>query len=207
VTVLTTTPHFNVDAEQRRQQPLIPKKGKWLFYSEIDGIPVWHIAMRQKSADSSARMQQMILFHWGALRFFLQDAEKYDILLSPSPPLTIGAVSWLMAKWCKAKSIYNVQELYPDFAIEQGDQESFNMGPRKLEAFVYARNDRSRSVISSGRSCLGVLRSKVITIPNFVDVELYRSSEQSLRPRATTRWTVRGYVCRQHWAGATWTHA
>jgi len=178
VTVLTTTPHFNIDPEQRSRQPLTLKKGKWLFYSEIDGIPVWHIAMPQKSADSGVRMKQMILFHCRALWFALQHSGKYDIVLSPSPPLTIGAISWLLAKRYKAKSIYNVQELYPDFAINQGviKNPAVIWGLRKLEAFVYARSARVITIGEKFRETVvsrGVSRGKVVTIPNFVNIELY----------------------------------
>ncbi len=179
VAVLTTTPHFNVDPEQQKRQPLIRKKGHWLFYSETGGIPVWHIGMPQKSADFGARMRHMFFFHVGALRFALQHVGKFDIVLSPSPPLTIGAISWLMAKWYKAKSIYNVQELYPDFAINQGVIKNLFLiwGLRKLEAFVYARSERVVTIGEKFREVVvsrGVSRGKVLTIPNFVDVDLYR---------------------------------
>jgi colanic acid biosynthesis glycosyl transferase WcaI len=179
VTVLTTTPHFNVDPEQQRQQPLVRKKGEWLFKSEIEGIPVWHIAMPQKAADTGARMRHMLFFHIGALRFALQHGGKYDIVLSPSPPLTIGAVSCLIGKRCGAKSIYNVQELYPDFAVNQGVIKNpfLIWCLRKLEAFVYARSERIITIGEKFREAVvsrGVSGSKVITIPNFVNLDLYR---------------------------------
>lgn len=179
VSVLTTTPHFNVDCEQEKRQPLIRKRGQWLSYSEVDGIPVWHITMPRKSADSGARMRHMIFFHMGALRFALQHAGKYEVVLSPSPPLTIGATSWLIAKWYKARSIYNVQELYPDFAINQGVIRNpfLIWGLRRLESFVYARSDRIVTIGDRFREAVvsrGVSRGKVLTIPNFVDVDLYR---------------------------------
>ncbi|MHB1055698.1 MAG: glycosyltransferase [Thermoleophilia bacterium] len=120
ITVLTTTPHFNVLETEMRRQPMTRERGNWLYFSEFDGIPVWHITMPKKSGDNTARMRSIIKFHLRALQFGLFSREKYDIILSPSPPLTIGAVSWLLAKRMHAKSIYNVQEIYPDFAIDQG---------------------------------------------------------------------------------------
>ena len=42
------------------------------------------------------------------------------IIFSPSPPLTIGIVSWLLGSIYKIPSIYNVQEIYPDIAIRLG---------------------------------------------------------------------------------------
>ncbi len=177
--VLTTTPHFNVDPEQQRRQPLTPRKSRWLFYSEVDGIPVWHISMPRKSSDSGARMKHMLFFHIGALRFALQHAGRYDVVLSPSPPLTLGAVSWLLAKWYKGKSIYNVQELYPDFAINQGAIKNplLIWALKRLESFVYAKSERIVAIGDKFRDAVvsrKVDKNKVLTIPNFVDIDLYR---------------------------------
>jgi glycosyltransferase involved in cell wall biosynthesis len=177
VTVLTTTPHFNVDCEQQKKQPLT-RKSRWLFWSERDGIPIWHISIPPKTSDSGARMRHMLIFHLRALWFGLCRAGKYDVILSPSPPLTIGAVSWLLAKRWRAKPVYNVQELYPDFAINQGVIKN----PwvirilRSLESFVYAKNERVITIGDKFRKAIisrGVPARKVLTIPNFVDVDLY----------------------------------
>lgn len=179
VSVLTTTPHFNADMEQQKRQPLRRGKGKWLYSSEIAGIPVWHISMPPKSNDSGARMRHMLQFHLRALQFVLSHREEYDVILSPSPPLTIGAISWLMAKKMKARPIYNVQELYPDFAVNQGVIKNSILiwALKRLEAFVYAKSERVITIGEKFRTAIvsrGVPEHKVITIPNFVDTDLYR---------------------------------
>lgn len=179
ITVLTTTPHFNVLEAELRQQPISRKRGSWLNYSEFDGMQVWHISMPEKSGDNSARMRSMIKFHLRALQFGLLSREKYDIILSPSPPLTIGVVSWLLAKKMHAKTVYNVQEIYPDFAIDQGVIKNplIIWFLRKLEKFVYSKStmvvtigERFRRIIASR----GIPAHKLLTIPNFVDTDVYQ---------------------------------
>ena len=46
--------------------------------------------------------------------------KKPDIILTPSPPLTSGIISILLARIKGSKSIYNVQEIYPDLLINHG---------------------------------------------------------------------------------------
>ncbi len=178
VSVLTTTPHFNVLPGSSVRQPLQRKLGRWLYYSECEGIPVWHIAMPQKSSDVSTRLLNMVVFHLGAILFSLGNAQKYDVVLSPSPPLTIGAVSWLVAKRHRAKAIYNVQEIYPDFAIKLGliRNPAMIWGLKKLESFVYEKSDRIVVIGEKFRDIIlarSVSADKVITIPNSVDLGLY----------------------------------
>ena len=179
ITVLTTTPHYNVLNIALQRQPLTKKRGNWLYFSECDGIPVWHIAMPKKSEDVGARIRGLMQFHFRALQFGILDHKIYDVILSPSPPLTIGVVSWLLAKRLRAKSVYNVQEIYPDFAINQGvvTNPVIIWLLRHLERLVYSK---SEIIVTIGDSFKKVVTSrgggdlKVITIPNFVDTELYR---------------------------------
>jgi len=179
ITVLTTTPHFNVLDMALKEQPLSKKRGNWLYYSEYHGIPVWHIAMRHKPDDVGGRLVDFMKFHFRALQFGIFSHEKYDVILSPSPPLTMGLVSWLLAKKFCSQSVYNVQEIYPDYAI---NQEMITNTVviwllRLLERFVYSR---SEIVVTIGERFKEIVASrggpalKVKTIPNFVDTELYR---------------------------------
>jgi len=179
ITVLTTTPHFNVLETELQKQPMSRERGNWLYSSRYDGMQVWHISMQKKSGDNSARMRSIIKFHLRALQFGFLSREKFDIILSPSPPLTIGAVSCILAKRMDAKVIYNVQEIYPDFAIDQGmiTNPVIIWMLRRLESFVYSK---STKVVTIGERFRKIIaprlseQSKLITIPNFVDTDIYR---------------------------------
>ena len=56
--------------------------------------------------------------------FFALTLRNINFILSPSPPLSIGFISILIAKIKRAKSIYNVQEIYPDLLINHGSIKS-----------------------------------------------------------------------------------
>jgi colanic acid biosynthesis glycosyl transferase WcaI len=103
----------------------------------------------------------------------------YDVVITPSPPLTIGVCGWLLARLWGAKFVYNVQDIYPDAAIKLG----LLRGPRVirffawLERFVYARADTVTVLSEDFRRNLLAKRvpdAKVVLIPNGVDTEFVR---------------------------------
>lgn len=106
-------------------------------------------------------------------------AGRCDVILAPSPPLTIGLSAWAISRLTRAPFIYNVQDIYPDVAIRLG----VLTNPRlirlfqRLERFVY-RKAKAVSVLSEGfRSNLlakGVPPEKLHVIPNFIGVDFVR---------------------------------
>jgi colanic acid biosynthesis glycosyl transferase WcaI len=177
VTVLTTTPHYNLDPSAVARQPMVADSG--LLRSSCDGITVWHVPMPMKGQRVGARMFDYLRFHLRTLAASRRVLGAYDVVLAPSPPLTIGAVAWVLARRRGAKSVYNVQEIYPDFAVNNGliRNRAFIAALRLLERFVYAR---SAAVVPIsewfGRTIAprGDAAHKLRVIPNFVDTELYR---------------------------------
>ncbi|MBU2604239.1 MAG: glycosyltransferase family 4 protein [Actinobacteria bacterium] len=180
ITVLTTTPHFNVIPSVVEGQPLSKRRGNWLFASECSGIPVWHVHMPKKTGDVRARLKDMAVFHLlSLLTGVLYLDHDYDAVLCPSPPLTIGLVGRLLGLLNRCPSIYNIQELYPDFAIQQGALKNGTMISllRAIEKVVYRSNTALVPIAEEFGDVLasrGVPRSKIWLIPNAVDVDLYR---------------------------------
>jgi glycosyltransferase involved in cell wall biosynthesis len=179
VTVLTTTPHYNINQEALAGQPM---KKCWLgllYYSECGGIPIWHVKLPMKGNRVWARAVDYVRFHILSLIACLYTIGPQDIVIATSPPLTIGVISWLIGARWRAPSVYKVAEVYPDLAIRQGViRGKIMIGlMRWLEKLVYSRSamvvpiaDQFRDVIS-GR---GVPDQKLLTIPDFVDTDLYR---------------------------------
>ena len=179
VTVLTTTPHYNINRTALDGQPM---KKYWfglLYYSECGGIPVWHVKLPMKGSRLWARAVDYVRFHILSLIASLYTIGPQDIVIATSPPLTIGVISWLLGIRWQAPSVYKVAEVYPDLAIRQGViRGKIMIGiMRRLEQLVYSRNamivpiaDQFRDVIR-GR---GVPDQKLLTIPDFVDTDLYR---------------------------------
>jgi colanic acid biosynthesis glycosyl transferase WcaI len=104
---------------------------------------------------------------------------SYDVVLTPSPPLTNGLAAFLLSRLRGVPYVYNVQDIYPDVAIRMG----VLTNPRviaffkRMESFVYYRA-AAVSVISEGfrRNLLGkgVPDDKIEIIPNFMDTDFVR---------------------------------
>lgn len=177
VVVLTTTPHYNIVKEDFAKQPMSPKL-KGLFYeSSFNGIRVIHVPLKKYK---STLLRILSFIYWHLFSFVLGlSINKIDFILSPSPPLSIGFVSILIAKIKKAKIIYNVQEIYPDLLINQGSLKSKFIIKilKRLEKFVY---NNSNAVITIDRNFYDQIKGRISNlqklniIPNFVDTELYK---------------------------------
>lgn len=173
VNVVTTTPHFHRDISMEAKQPR-----RWCLWpllqkSEYAGIPVYHIPMPDKSIWPPLRMLSWIWFH--AMSVLIAPfIGKMEVIIACSPPLTIGLAAWAMAKIKGAKYIYNVQELYPDIAVNLG-----KMKGKKIikffscvEKFIYKH---SAAVTSITEGMCAKIRErvdpkKVHLIPNYVEL-------------------------------------
>lgn len=176
VTVLTTTPHYNVEPEARASQPLTNRWGRILRQSNYQGISVYHVSIPEKSDRVGARLLDYARFHLVGTLAGLSNIGDYDIILSPSPPLTIGLQAWLLGQMKRVPFIYNVQEIYPDIAVSLGvltNQRAIRWFER-LERFIYGRAHTISVISESFRQRLlqkNVPDSKIAIIPNFVDTD------------------------------------
>jgi colanic acid biosynthesis glycosyl transferase WcaI len=126
-------------------------------------------------------------------------AGQYDVILAPSPPLTIGIAAWLLARARGAPFIYNVQEIYPDIAVSMGVLRSQRAirALECLERFVYARSSAVVVISELFRRRLlqkGIPAQKLTVIPNFVDIHFMmpgaRENEFSIAHGLTDRFVV-----------------
>ena len=174
--VITTTPHFNALPENLKRQPLKAKVGGLWYESMYHGIKVVHIPQK-KFKSTLVRLVSFV--YWHVMSFIAAlFIRKLDLILSPSPPLTLGVVNILLAKLKSAKVIYNVQEIYPDLLIADGGVRSpLIISILKLmERFVYRFSDAVTTIDEVFYSTIiGRFRdpSHLHIIPNFVDTGLY----------------------------------
>ncbi len=177
VVVLTTTPHYNLIETERDKQPISKKIFGLYYVSNFKGILVYHIPLK-KYKSTLKRIISFVYWHIASLLFALS-FKKINFVISPSPPLTIGFTSLLIAKIKGAKVVYNVQEIYPDLLINQGNLKStliINL-LKKLEKFIYNMSDAVTTIDNVFYSTI-VPRfnnsKKLHIIPNFVDTDLYK---------------------------------
>lgn len=176
VTVITTTPHYNPLPESLAKQPLRPRWGQWLQESELNGIRVLHVQVAPKGSRVWTRAFDYLRFHILGTLIGWWLVNKPDILLVPSPPLTIGLQAWLLGLLQRAPYIYNVQEVYPDVAVRLGVLRNRLVIRLMewLEIFIYD-HARMITVISEWfrRALLAkdVPADKMRVISNFVDTD------------------------------------
>lgn len=102
--------------------------------------------------------------------------ELLDGVLAVSPPLTLGLTGWAIAKARRAPLVFNIQDVYPDVAIELGvlDRPSVITASRVLERICYRAADAitvlSDDLKDNVAAKLGS-PDPVHVIPNFVDTE------------------------------------
>lgn len=179
VKVLTTTPHYNVVPEQLQEQPL-----KWKIWgickkSNFRGIEVLHIP--QKKFKSTA-LRLVGFIYWHVISFILGLCQRnVDIIISPSPPLTIGVINVWLAKIKGCKVVYNVQEIYPD--ILKNKNKTLISALKKIERYVY---NSSSAVTTIDKIFYNTIvdrfkdKDKLHIIPNFVDTNLYNPNSGNI---------------------------
>jgi colanic acid biosynthesis glycosyl transferase WcaI len=102
-----------------------------------------------------------------------------DVVLAMSPPLTLGAAGWAVARARRVPFVFNIQDVFPDVAIELGHLTGRRAiaAARVLERWTYERadavtvlsDDLAANVAAKLRDPRGADRIRVI--PNFVDTE------------------------------------
>ena len=185
VCVLTTTPHFNLIEGALNKQPL-QKRFLGLFYqSDFNGIKVYHIPLKKHK---STLLRMLSFIYWHIMSFFVGlFLKRPDIILTPSPPLTSGLIAILLAKLKGAKTIYNVQEIYPDLLINLGHlKNTFLINfLKRLERFVY---NSSNAVTTIDKQFYNIIKPRIkqenrlYVIPNFVDTDLYVTESSTKLP-------------------------
>lgn len=100
---------------------------------------------------------------------------RADGVLAVSPPLTLGLDGWAIAKARGSVFVFNVQDVYPDVAVDLGVLKNPAMvsAARRLERLCYSRADSVTVLSEDIKENLAhkVGSSKIEVIPNFVDTE------------------------------------
>ena len=174
VVVLSTTPHFNVVQEQLAEQPM--KWGVWGLFKKscYKGIEVFHVPQKKFK---STLLRLIGFVYWHIVSFFVGlGIKNVDVILSPSPPLTIGLLNLWLAKLKGCEVVYNVQEIYPDILGKKSGV-VFNV-LSKLERKVYNSSDAVTTIDQVFYDTIaGRFKEPkhLHIIPNFVDTDLYHS--------------------------------
>ena len=119
-------------------------------------------------------------------------AGRCDVVFAMSPPLTLGAAGWAAAWRGRAPLVFNVQDVFPDAAVETGVLRSARVvaAASRLEQWAY-RRATAVTVLSEGMAANvraklgpGVDPDKVVVIPNAADSDRITPGERHNRYRA-----------------------
>lgn len=171
--IVTAFPHYG------QKRPYAGYGGLRLKYESRNGIRVCRTPLYVGNPGShSHKILSWLSFNvigtWAALR-----TGRPDVIISPSPPPTLGLSERFLARLWRIPYIYNVQDIYPDVAIEQGLLTSRPLIAmlRTMEKFVYAQAAAVTVLSEAHRAILlgkGVASQKVVMIPNGVDTHFLR---------------------------------
>lgn len=171
VTVVTAFPHYDNNVVTHRYRGRLLQREE---YGDISVVRTYLYTSPQKSR-FAVRFLNYLTFNASSTLAGLL-AGPHDVVLAPSPPLTIGLSAYLIGRAKRIPYLYNVQDIYPDVVVKLGILKNpwaiaFS---RHLERFVYAQAEHI-TVLSQGfRSNLlhkGVPQHKLSVIPNFVDTD------------------------------------
>ena len=172
IVVLTTTPHFNIVPGQMEKQTMHWKVWGFCKESIYNGMVVLHVP--QKKFKSTV-LRLLGFVYWHIVSFFIGLTIRHvDLILSPSPPLTLGFLNLGLAKLKGCKVVYNVQEIYPDILkLKGGITLKFLSW---MERKVYNDSDAVTTIDKVFHDTIAPRfkdQNKLRIIPNFVDTDLY----------------------------------
>lgn len=178
VTVITSTPHYSVLQDNFEKQPLIDGEKSWYKKSDFQGIECYHIVVPSEKGSMVQRLMTYIKFHLHALILARRKDIIADVVITQSPPLSIGIINGIIARKKNAKGVYIVQDLFPDGPITQGKIRNplIIKFLRTIEKSVYKQN---AAIVAISESIKVHLQSRVPTdkvltsIPNFADTDIY----------------------------------
>lgn len=128
-------------------------------------------------------------------------AKRPDVVMVMSPPLPLGAAGWLAARFHRVPFVFNIQDVFPDVAVELGviTNERVIAVAAWLERFLYHRS-QAVTVLSTdladnvqakvdatlwrGRPRHKKRSTQVRIIPNFVDTQRIQPQDRANAYRA-----------------------
>lgn len=176
VTVVTAMPNYP------KGEVLQDYKGKWIIRENIDGINVIRTSIYTAMGNGYKRMVNYLSFNFSSV-WGLLEIPKVDFVFVESPPLFLGLNGYLISRFKKARFIFNISDLWPDWPKEIGliNNRLLIRIMEKIEAFIYRKADYISTVTYGITDTLvgrkGVPREKMLFLPNGVDTELFKKVE------------------------------
>ncbi len=102
-----------------------------------------------------------------------------DAVLAMSPPLTLGAAGWLAARRWRVPFVFNIQDVFPDVAVELGAITNKTVirvaswlerwSYRRADAVTVLSDDLRDNLVAKIEGAVPDAHDRIRVIPNFVD--------------------------------------
>jgi colanic acid biosynthesis glycosyl transferase WcaI len=174
VFVVTSRPGYNLDEKDRRTK-------SWPRVAIEEGITVLRVpALPHHLVNYVARGISQLLMPWQFFASVRRNVKgPIDAVIVYSPPLPLSIVGKLVKRWCGARYLLNLQDIFPRNAVELGVLRSRLLIRffERMEKGAYASADVV-TVHSAGHLALlekkGVGEGRLKVLHNWVDVGQYR---------------------------------
>ena len=178
VTTVTGFPRYNLDAMPPQY------RGHFMHFEEMSGINVYRI--NAPNSHTKLRylrgiVQQVVPSMLAIRAIFLKN--KPDIVYTDTPPLLMGVAAHLVAKRFGIPCVVNVQDLFPQCALDLGllHNKTLIRFLESMEHYIY-QNSTFIIVMSEGNRKYvinkGGCPDRVQAIYNWVDADLIRPSQR-----------------------------
>jgi glycosyltransferase involved in cell wall biosynthesis len=115
----------------------------------VDVTHTWIWEDRKKSFFTRIRffLSFVVMAIWASFRL----KGPFDVVFASSPPLFVGLAGWIIARFRRAKFVFDIRDLWPDVAISMGQLRNarFVRAAKALERFLYRRADGITAVTQS----------------------------------------------------------
>lgn len=174
ISVITTFPHY----EGFRTWPQHRRKLRQT--DDYKGMTVTRVySYTSGTKTMRRRLLNYLSFNVMAIFGGLFRRKGFDLVFCTNGSFFSGLSGWLIARARRAKVVYNLQDLYPEVPVLQGQLKSRRAIAtlERIEKFMYRRADHLSLITPSFSTNLqskGVPQEKMTIIPNFVDTAFIR---------------------------------
>ncbi|MDD5121301.1 MAG: glycosyltransferase family 4 protein [Patescibacteria group bacterium] len=156
-------------------------KNKWVNKEIIDdGITVYRcFVSEQYNKNFLGRLWAYFSFVFSSIWAILFCVSRPDVIVTTSPPLFVAIPGYLAKIFKRAPLIFEVRDLWPKFAIDEGILKNKLIIKLSLwlEAFIYRQADLVNVLTPAFEEYLisekGVKKDKIIYIPNGADLDIF----------------------------------
>lgn len=155
-------------------------KGRFLVREQIQpNVTVYRCHVSESYNKSFAgRAWAYASFTFSSLWAGIFKADRPDVIVATSPPLTVAPTMWLLSRFHRVPAVFEVRDLWPESAIDTGvlTSKPIIAMSYKLEALAYRKARWINVLTPAFEEALvakkGVSRDRISMIPNGADLDI-----------------------------------